>query len=872
MAIDAASLVLNVDSTQVTKATGEVEQLTQASQKVEDQLKQEAKAHDKVGAAARAAAQSRDDKGKFVKGSQDRTRAIRQEDDALVSMLRSIKNLAIGGTIGYQIGRGIRAMIDNTIEAEQVQAQLEARLKSTKGAAGMTLKSLNDLSAGLMELSTFDDEAIGRSEALLLTFQNIGANIFPRAEQAILNVATAMGTDLEGATRMVGKALNEPVRGIMSLTRAGVQFSNEEKTLIKNLVDAGQRAEAQAIIFGKLETKMGGAAEAARNTLGGSLSHLKNTFHNLLEGDAAGEGVKGTVVAINNLATTLNDPDVKQGFQSLTQGILGSVGAFAQFVSWSNKAIDSGSEFITSVLGGASDAAKTTQKLREVADVEAEIADRAQNASTFVGRLARGWAGAANIAGLGTIKGSSDKELANRKAALDASIKMDRLLGLSDEKNAKRASDAAAATGTGVTPPTGEDTEDPGSKSDREAAAKRASDAAKKKAEDRAAELQALRDSLRNEEQVIDDSYAARQAIIDSHVELTAEDRKKMSDDSRAQYDKEKADLAATKGAEFEQLRLSLRSEEQVIQESYVNRLAIILANTEEGSAIQKDALAKLDANHAEELQSYKDSLQQKKDALYDGLLSEEELEAEYQQRRRDEIMKSTQLTEEERRDLILRLERETTEKQLAIEKEKNQAMAQVGSDMFGAIAQLAETYSKGHSKQAKRAFEISKAASTAQAIINTYEAATGAYASMVKIPYVGPVLGAAAAAAAIIAGIANVRQIQSQQFTEHDQGGRIPPGKIGVVGEYGPEFVRGPAAITARQLTQQALLGGGNAGVTLNSTFNINSDGSSSSTQSNADRENSMRQFKELVDMRFRDLVNQEQRAGGSLWRMQHG
>ncbi len=52
------------------------------------------------------------------------------------------------------------------------------------------------------------------------------------------------------------------------------------------------------------------------------------------------------------------------------------------------------------------------------------------------------------------------------------------------------------------------------------------------------------------------------------------------------------------------------------------------------------------------------------------------------------------------------------------------------------------------------------KAASVASATIQTYEAATGAYASMASIPIVGPALGAAAAGAAIAAGLANVKSI----------------------------------------------------------------------------------------------------------------
>lgn len=62
-----------------------------------------------------------------------------------------------------------------------------------------------------------------------------------------------------------------------------------------------------------------------------------------------------------------------------------------------------------------------------------------------------------------------------------------------------------------------------------------------------------------------------------------------------------------------------------------------------------------------------------------------------------------------------------------------------------------------------KKMFEIGKAAAIAETVINTYRAAMGAYAAMASIPYVGPILGAAAAAAAIATGMAQVNAIRSQ-------------------------------------------------------------------------------------------------------------
>jgi hypothetical protein len=64
-----------------------------------------------------------------------------------------------------------------------------------------------------------------------------------------------------------------------------------------------------------------------------------------------------------------------------------------------------------------------------------------------------------------------------------------------------------------------------------------------------------------------------------------------------------------------------------------------------------------------------------------------------------------------------------------------------------------------------KKMFEIGKQAAIAEAVINTYTMAVGAYRAMASIPYVGPALGIAAAGAALAFGMAQVQAIRSQTF-----------------------------------------------------------------------------------------------------------
>ncbi len=71
-----------------------------------------------------------------------------------------------------------------------------------------------------------------------------------------------------------------------------------------------------------------------------------------------------------------------------------------------------------------------------------------------------------------------------------------------------------------------------------------------------------------------------------------------------------------------------------------------------------------------------------------------------------------------------------------------------------------------------KKYFEKNKKTQVAQAIIGTLQSAVQAYQSLAVIPIVGPALGAAAAAAALIFGYKKVNLIKQQQYQSSSEGG----------------------------------------------------------------------------------------------------
>ena len=117
---------------------------------------------------------------------------------------------------------------------------------------------------------------------------------------------------------------------------------------------------------------------------------------------------------------------------------------------------------------------------------------------------------------------------------------------------------------------------------------------------------------------------------------------------------------------------------------------------------------------------------------------------------------------------------------------------------------------------QNKSAFEAAKAFNIANAIMNTYMAATKALATY------PPPFNFIAMGAAVAMGLAQVAQIRSQQYSGRALGGPVMGGTPYLVGENGPELFT-PA--TTGSITRNDQLGGGS---TTNVTFNITANDTS--------------------------------------------
>lgn len=228
----------------------------------------------------------------------------------------------------FQFGKD--AVAESQI-AQKAIKQTEAVLKSTGGVAGVTSGQIDKLTKSIEGETAVNDVAVRAGANLLLTFTNLrnvgeGAGaIFDRTTKIMVDMSAAMGTDAKASAIQLGKALNDPIRGVSALAEVGVAFTDQQREQIKVMQESGDIAGAQALILKELETEFGGSAAAQKT----SADELNVAIGNLKEeiGTALTPAIEGAAKAAAFLVEGFTAlPEPMQGVVTVGAGIvLGSI-------------------------------------------------------------------------------------------------------------------------------------------------------------------------------------------------------------------------------------------------------------------------------------------------------------------------------------------------------------------------------------------------------------------------------------------------------------------------------------------------------------------------------------------------------------------
>jgi hypothetical protein len=234
---------------------------------------------------------------------------------------------------------GISKIFDTMMELVNVAKQendaqiiLLQTLSSTGDACGLTARQLGDLAESYQNTTTYSHLQITAAEGVLASFTNLNGQGFQRALDLSTDIATKFGMDLPSATRLLGRALEEPATGLSALTRYMGQLDPAQKTYIENMARMGDITGAQNALMDILTQKFGGLSQA----VGADATSAFQRFQNALEVEEAkiGNFISNAASPLLNVFTALlSGQNIAQAFQTAADAMNNQyVNSVAQFM------------------------------------------------------------------------------------------------------------------------------------------------------------------------------------------------------------------------------------------------------------------------------------------------------------------------------------------------------------------------------------------------------------------------------------------------------------------------------------------------------------------------------------------------------------
>ena len=172
----------------------------------------------------------------------------------------------------------VAVMAKSTIAAGEAAATSNARIAQINESMGLFGKTTEKVNNRIVEYANataratgVDQNQIKLAQAKLLTFGQLAKSAdtaggaFDRATKAAIDMGAAGFGDAATNAVQLGKALQDPIKGITALAKSGVTFTEQEKEKIQTLVESNKLLEAQDMVLKAIETQVGGTAEATAN-------------------------------------------------------------------------------------------------------------------------------------------------------------------------------------------------------------------------------------------------------------------------------------------------------------------------------------------------------------------------------------------------------------------------------------------------------------------------------------------------------------------------------------------------------------------------------------------------------------------------------
>ena len=273
-------------------------------------------------------------------------KGIKSANLAFANLQGSVRSLGSNfAALGVALA-GAGALIAKNVQSlariETINAQTAQTISTMGNAANISATEVEALAGRLEALTATEAETIQQGANLLLTFRNIsdqagaGNDIFSQTTAIMVDMGRALGENASASAIRLGKALNDPIRGLTALRKVGVGFTTEQEEQIKVLQDSGDIMGAQKIILAELQAQFGGSGAAYAKTFSGQLELMGHELGTIGEEAtlAVMPALQGMVEQLRELIPVIG-PQLKAAIESvdfvaLTNSLVGIVSFFVQ--------------------------------------------------------------------------------------------------------------------------------------------------------------------------------------------------------------------------------------------------------------------------------------------------------------------------------------------------------------------------------------------------------------------------------------------------------------------------------------------------------------------------------------------------------------
>ena len=234
----------------------------------------------------------------------------------ITTLSMMVRRLGVATTVTVASMAGFVAALKNIVDAgsnaETELNTLRGIIRSTGKDTQFTAESLDQMAMALGEATLTSASEARKTQGILLTYRNVNERNLARILSLTQDVASLGFGSMSTAARALGKALDDPGRGMDSLRRLGVLFTESQKLQIQAWAATGQEARAYVAILDLVEERVGGTAIAAAeglsgkiDTLGESFTNLKTSIYNALIASPIGQAFTNAITATSNFITKI---------------------------------------------------------------------------------------------------------------------------------------------------------------------------------------------------------------------------------------------------------------------------------------------------------------------------------------------------------------------------------------------------------------------------------------------------------------------------------------------------------------------------------------------------------------------------------------